>query len=153
MSRKKSLNAGWCSHENSNSWHLSDWILWICPTHLETGKRAMTIREIGWIRGIPQPIVSFGTARVSRNVDLIANGGGIGGRRCAVTPKPDAPLDALVSFLYDCVILQLLFLRRNAALAGPIHIAPVHIKYIGTALLLLLNAINTSAAEKIFYMH
>lgn len=39
--------------------------------------RAMTIREIGAIRGILRPIETVGTARVSRNVDLIANGVGL----------------------------------------------------------------------------
>lgn len=43
--------------------------------------RAMTIREIGGIRGFRQPIETVGTSRVSRNVDLIAIGGGIGHRR------------------------------------------------------------------------
>lgn len=48
----------------------------------------MTIREIGGIRGIHQPMETVGTVRVSRNVDLIANGGGIGRRlRGAATPS------------------------------------------------------------------
>lgn len=59
--------------------------------------RAMTIREIGGIRGFRRPIESVGTARVSRNVDLIANGGGIG-RRCAELSLFRRPLDAQILF-------------------------------------------------------
>lgn len=40
----------------------------------------MTIREIGGIRGMEQPMGTDGTARVSRNVDLIANGVGLDAR-------------------------------------------------------------------------
>ena len=61
----------------------------------------MTIREIGGIRGIRQPMESVGTARVSRNVDLIATGGGIG-RRCAVTHKPTLYWTFLFFFVRLC---------------------------------------------------
>lgn len=65
------------------------------PTQSPT--RAMTIREIGGIRGMRRPIESVGTARVSRNVDLIASGGGIG-RRCAAAPPYRRLLDARILF-------------------------------------------------------
>lgn len=61
----------------------------------------MTIREIGGIRGIRQPMESVGTARVSRNVDLIATGGRIG-RRCAVTLKPTLDWTFLFFFVRLC---------------------------------------------------
>jgi hypothetical protein len=61
----------------------------------------MTIREIGGIRGIRRPMESVGTARVSRNVDLIATGGGIG-RRCAVTLEPTLYWTLLFFFVRLC---------------------------------------------------
>lgn len=71
----------------------------------------MTIREIGGIRGIRQPMKTVGKARISRNVDLIAYGGGIG-RRCAAAPPTRRPIGRFTSFLYDCTFLRLLFVRR-----------------------------------------
>lgn len=76
------------------------------PTQSPT--RAMTIREIGGIRGMRRPIESVGTARVSRNVDLIASGGGIG-RRCAAAPPYRRLLDARILFctivwFYNCYL-------------------------------------------------
>lgn len=79
--------------------------------HPPDSARTMTIREIGGIRGIQQPMETVGTARVSRNVDLIASGGGIG-RRCAAAPSSRRPIGRFTSFLYDCTFLRLLFVRR-----------------------------------------
>lgn len=69
----------------------------------------MTIREIRGIRGNRRPMETVGKARVSRNVDLIANVVGLD------APAPSRrPIGRRISFLYVCVILQLLFVRRNA---------------------------------------
>lgn len=78
--------------------------------------RAMTIREIGGIRGFRRPIETVGTSRVSRNVDLIAGGGGIGRRRA---PLPTNAHWTQTRFfvtivLYVCLILQLLYLCAAA---------------------------------------
>lgn len=51
-------------------------------------------------------------ARVSRNVDLIANGGGIG-RRCAEAPTFPRFHWRFTSFLYDCTFLRLLFVAQD----------------------------------------
>lgn len=73
----------------------------------------MTIREIGGIRGNWRPIESFGTARVSRNVDLIATGGGIGGRRAATPSRPAAPHWMRASFLYDSTVSTIVICAQD----------------------------------------
>lgn len=61
-----------------------------------------------------QPIGTDGTARVSRNVDLIANVVGLDARA-----PSRRPIGRSILFLYDCVILQLLFVRRTPTVGIP----------------------------------
>lgn len=82
----------------------------------------MTIREIGGIRGFRRPIETVGTSRVSRNADLIADGGGIGRRRRRARRLP---LDADRLFSDDCTCVSVsdsaivvFVLRSGAAVDG-----------------------------------